>query len=76
MVIERGHFVDLGHRHLHLGRERDQVRCGEAAEAILNPVQMLDQQIPATRGIAEKREHLLARLRIDAAAFRGRRGRA
>ena len=27
MVIERGHFVDFGHRHLHFGRERDQVRA-------------------------------------------------
>ena len=72
VVIEGGHFIDFGHRQLHLGRESDQVRRGKAAEAILNPVQMLDQQIPSTRGIAEKREHLLARLRIDATSFRSR----
>ena len=71
-MIERGHFVDFGHRHLHFGRERDQVRRGQAAEPILNLVQMLDQQIPPTRGIAEQRQHVLARLRIDPAAFRGR----
>ena len=72
VVIEGRHFVDLGHRHLHLGRERDQVRRGEAAEAILNLVEVLDQQIPPARGIAEQREHVLARLRVDAAALRGR----
>ena len=72
MVIERGDFVDLGHRQLHLGGERDEVRRGEAAEAILNLVQMLDQQIPPARGFAEKRQHVLTRLRIDPAAFRGR----
>jgi sulfur-carrier protein len=33
---------------------------------------MLDQEIPSTRDMAEKREHLLARLRIDAASFRSR----
>ena len=60
MVIERGHFVDFGHRQLHLGRERDQVRRGKAAEAILNPVQMLDQQIPPAR---ERRREARARPR-------------
>ena len=69
VVIEGGHFVDLGHRHLQLGRERDQMRGGQAAVAILNPVQVLDEQIAPARRIAEQREHVLPRLRIDAASL-------
>ena len=45
VVIEGGHFVHLGHRHLHFGGERDEMRRREAAEMILNQVQELDQQI-------------------------------
>ena len=45
------------------------MRRGEAAEAILDQVQMLDQQIPSTWEIAKKGEHVLARLRIDPAAL-------
>ena len=35
---------------LHFGGESDQVRRGQAAEAILNLVQMLDQRDPADVG--------------------------
>ena len=52
VVVERRHFVDFRHRHLHLGRERDQMRRGQAAVPVLNLVQMLDQQIAAARRIA------------------------
>ena len=31
VVIERRHFVHLGHCHLHFGGERDEMRRGEAA---------------------------------------------
>ena len=62
VVIEGGHFVDLGHRHLHLSRERDEMRGRQSTEAILNLVQVLDQQIPPARCVAEQRADLLARL--------------
>ena len=70
VVIEGRHFVDLGHGHLHLSRERDEMRGRQTAEAILNPVQVLDQQIAAARLVAEQREHFFSRLRIDGAALR------
>jgi len=46
--------------------------CGQAAVAILDLVQVLDQQIAAPRLIAEQRQDLLASLRIDVTAFRRR----
>jgi hypothetical protein len=52
VVIERRHFVDFRHRHLHLGRQRDQMAGRKAAVTVLDLVQMLDQQIPAARRIA------------------------
>ena len=76
MVIERRHLVDFGHRQLHLGRERDKVRRGQAAEAVLNPVQVLDQQIPPAWEIAEKGAHVFTRFRLDAPALRRGRARA
>jgi hypothetical protein len=72
VVIERGHFVHFGHRHLQFGGERDEVRSGETAKAILNLVEMLDQQIPPARAVAEQCQDVLMRLGIDAAAFRCR----
>ena len=70
VVVERRHFVDFRHRHLHLVRERDQMRRGQAAVPVLNLVQMLDQQIAAARRIAEQGQDILARLRIDSPPFR------
>ena len=74
VVIEGGHFVDLGHRHLQLSRERDEMRGRQTAEAILNPVQVLDQQVAPARSVAEQRTHLVSR-RGSTRAF-GSRGRA
>jgi len=51
------------------------VRRREAAEAILNQVQKLDQQVTPARRIAEQRRHFFTRLRIDDAAL-GRRADA
>jgi len=72
VVIERGHFVDLGHRHLHLGGERHQMRRRETAEVILNQVQVLDEEIAATRFVAEERRHLPPRFGVNWPAFRER----
>lgn len=65
MVIERGDFVNLRWRHLHLSGQRDQVRGGKAAEPILNQVEVLDEEITAARRVAEQRRDLLSRLRFD-----------
>jgi hypothetical protein len=70
VMIERGHLVDFGHGHLHLGRERDQVRGRQAAEAILNAVQMLDQEIASPGRAGEHGDDLCSRVWIDRAAFR------
>ena len=75
VVIEGRHLVDLGHRHLHLGRQRDEMRGRQAAVAVLDLVEVLDQQVAAARRVAEQRLHLFARLRIDARAPWACRGR-
>ncbi len=72
VVVERRHLVDFRHRHLHLGRERDQMRRGQAAVPVLNLVQVLDQEIAAARRIAEQSQDILARLRVDSPSFRRR----
>jgi hypothetical protein len=69
MVIEGGHFIHLGHCHLHFGGERDEMRRGEAAEMILNQMQELDQEIWAPRRVAQQRDHLLSRSSINPAPF-------
>src|SRR5262249_27982372 len=69
MRVESRNFVDLSERKLHLLRERGEVRGGEIAVAILNEVQMLDQQIAPALAIAQYRAHLGKRLRLDLTAF-------
>ena len=70
VVIEGRHLVDLGHRHLHLGRERDEMGGRQVAVAVLNLVQVLDQQVAAARRVAEQGLHVFECLRVDTAAFR------
>ena len=69
VVIEGRHLVDLGHRHLHLGRERDEMRGRQTAVPILNLVQVLDQQIPATGSVAEQCADVFARRGSTARPF-------
>ena len=70
VVIEGRHFVDLGHRHLHLGRERDEMRRRQAAVAILNQVQVLDQQIRRRGASPSSARTSSSAPGIDAAPFR------
>ena len=72
VVVERRHFVDLGHRHLQFTRERNEMPRLQAAVAVLDLVQVLDQQIAAAWRIAEQRAHLLARRRVNAPPLRRR----
>src|SRR5207249_1085529 len=75
MGVEGRNLVDLGERELHLLRERGEMGGREMAVAILNEVQMLDQEIAPARAIAQQRAHLRQRLRLDLTAF-GRLARA
>ena len=72
MRVEGRDLVDLGQRELHLLRQRGEMRGREMAVAVLNQMQMLDQEIAPALAVAEQRAHLLERPRIDLAAF-GRR---
>ena len=67
VVIERRDFVDFGRGQPHFARERDEMRGGKKTVAVLDFVQVLDQQIAAPRGVAQKRLHLRERLHIDRA---------
>ena len=69
VMVEGGHFVDLSHRHLHISRKRDEMRGREMPEAILDLVQVLDEQIAAPWRITEERADVLTRLRIDGATL-------
>ena len=54
MRIEGRDLVDLGLRKLHLGGERREMRGGEVTVAVLDQMQMLDQQIAPARLVAEQ----------------------
>ena len=69
VMVERRDLVHLGHREPHFLRQRDDVRSRNAAVGVLNPVQMLDQEVAPPRRVAEQRAHLGQRLRIDSAAL-------
>ena len=47
------------------------VRGRQAAVAVLDPVQVFDEEIAPARCVAEERPDVFARLRIDATPFRG-----
>jgi hypothetical protein len=67
VVVEGRDLVHLGLRELHLLRERRQVRRGEMAVAVVDPVQMLDQQVAPPRLVPSS-----ARTSSTAAASTGR----
>ena len=54
MVIKRGGLVDLRHRHAHFERQGLYVATGNGVIAILDFVQMLDQELALARRIAEQ----------------------
>ncbi len=69
MGVEGRDLVHLGERELHLLRQRGEMRGGEMAVAVLDQVQVLDQQVAPALALAEQRAHLVERLRVDLAAF-------
>src|SRR5258708_20564444 len=48
-MVEGRDLVDLGQREAHFPGERREMRSGEVAVAVLDAVQVLDQQIGAAR---------------------------
>ena len=57
-------------RELHLVRRAPRDARPEMAVAVLDQMQMLDQQVAPARPVAEQGAHLVERRRIDLAAFR------
>ncbi len=55
MMIEGRDLIGFGHRNAHLFRQRMQPAGGNAAFAVLNEMQIFDQQIAAARPISQKR---------------------
>ena len=53
MVIERGDLIDLRLAQLHLMGQRMQMACGQAAIAVLNEVEIFDQQVAAPRSVPQ-----------------------
>ena len=70
MRIEGRDLVDFGERELHLLRQRGEVRRGKMAVAILDQMQMLDQEIAPARPVAEQRAHLIERPRVNLTPLR------
>ena len=70
VVIEGRDFIDLRLRQPHLARQRRQMARAEVAEAVLQAMQMLDQQVVRARRGAEQCTHLFERSGIDDAALR------
>src|SRR6516165_5255249 len=58
MSVERGDLVHLDEREPHLLGERREVARVEAAEMVLQQMQVLDQQVAAPLTLAEQRLHL------------------
>ena len=70
VVIERRDLEHFRLRQLHLVGERREVGRAQVAEAILQLVQVFDQEVASARLVTEQLEHLGTRLRVDAPAAR------
>ena len=70
MGVKGRDFIDLGKREPHLLRQRDKMGGREMTVAVLDQMQMLDQEIAPAFALAKERAHLFERLRIDLAALR------
>ena len=76
MGVEGRDLVDFGHGEAHLGCERCEMPRGKAAVVILDPVQVLDEQVAAPGLVAQQRANFLLRCGIDLPAFLGVAGPA
>ena len=62
--VERRGLVHLRHRQPHLVRERGEMRGRDAVPAVLNQVQVLDEEVAVARAIAEQGTDLVVRGRV------------
>jgi len=70
MGVKRGNLVHLGEREAHLLGQRHEMAREEAAIAVLQQVQVLDQQVATPLAVAEQRLHLGQGGGIDLPALR------
>ena len=70
MGVEGRDLVDLGLGKAHLVGKRRQMRRRQMAVAVLDQVEMLDQEIAPARPLAEQGAHLLERRILELAALR------
>ncbi len=70
MGVERGDLVDLGQSEAHLLGQCHQMARMQAAEMVLQQVQVLDQQIAPAVAIPQQRLHVGECRRIDLPALR------
>ena len=70
MGVERGDLVDLDQRQPHLLGERREMARVQAAEMVLQQMQVLDQQVAPALALAEQRLDLGERGGIDLPALR------
>ena len=69
MMVEGRHLEDLGHGKLHLLRERREMDSGNAAESILDQVQIFDQVIAPERAPCQQPADLLQGHGLDLPAL-------
>ncbi len=70
MGVERGDLVDFCQRQPHLLGQRDEMARVQAAELVLQQMQVLDQQVAAPLALPEQCLHLGKRRRVELAALR------
>src|SRR5712691_13208326 len=70
MGVERGDLIDFDEGEPHLLGERRQIARMQAAEMVLQQMQVLDQQIAPALAINEQRLHLGERGGIDLSPLR------
>ena len=70
VVVEARDLEHLGLREAHFLGQRREVCRRQLAEAVLNLVQVLDQQVPLARLLAEQLLHIVQRTGFDAPALR------
>jgi hypothetical protein len=71
MGVEGRDLVDLDQGQPHLICQRHEVARVQAVVAVLQKVQMLDQEVGPARKVAQQGLHLVQRLRVDLTAARG-----
>ena len=69
VVIESRDLIDLGHRYRHVGCQCHQMMIAQPPVLIIEPMQMLDQQISPMRSVADQGAHLRERLVVGLTAL-------